>query len=376
MKPDSQDKKTGRMRILTPIARFEDVEAAAAGGADECYCGLHLMDWGEKYGHLYYGTNRSDFYHQNFLSAEDLAAAVEDAHARSLRVYLTMNVPYPADQLSLVERQIEIAADSGIDAIILGDVGLIQWIRRRGLDVELHVSCDMTSVNKGALDFFARFGVTRVVLPRHMTLSEIAALQAHADRIGTVALEIFVINGNCINLDGMCGFHHGVVGYLEHPLSKVVGVRAMNWGFSLLPAASREPLIRMFGHRYPCCQKYDATPIPAGNEQNSGNGNSRRNPDEDARAVSELLDRQFLRHMCGACALFDLKQAGVRHVKIIGRENFGKRKAKDLKFIRRLIDLLEENHGMERPAFANLAKELYNSTYGRNCTKASCFYPS
>lgn len=364
------------MSILAPIARLEDVTAAADGGADECYCGLHLIEWEKEHGDLYYGTNRSDFYHQNFLSVDDLAAATAEAHRRSLPVFLTMNVPYPADQLVLVERQIEIAVEAGVDAVILGDAGLIQWIRRRGIDVELHISCDMTSVNTGALDFFARFGVTRVVLPRHMTLSEIAHLQAHADRIGTLSLEIFVINGNCINLDGMCGFHHGVVGYLEHPLSKVVGIRTMNWGFSLLPAASREPLIRMFGHRYPCCQKYAVTEIPAGREDPGGEPVLHKAPGEEAPTVSELLDRQFLRHMCGACALFDLKLAGVRHAKIIGRENFGKRKARDLEFIRRLLDLLEQNPEIERTVYTDKAKSLYKTTYGRECSPSSCFYPS
>jgi len=326
---------TNGMKILAPVTSREDVVSAALNGADECYCGLHIMEWQKKYGPVYYGTNRSDFYHQNFLSLDDLSDAVSEAHRLNLRVYLTMNVPYPESQIEIAKRQVEAAVECGIDAVILGDIGLLQWISYRDFPVELHVSCDMTGLNNGAIEFFRGLGVRRMVLPRHMTLGEIADLQVHATKIGNIDLEIFVLNGNCINLDGMCGFHHGVVGYLEHPLSGIIGVRNMNRIFSSLPAASREPLIRIFGHRYPCCRKYDIRKVSSSSID--------EREDREARVLSDMLDRQFLRHLCAACALYDLRKAGIRHIKIIGRENFGKRKNRDLKFVRKLVDMLEEN---------------------------------
>ena len=77
---------------------------------------------------------------------------------------------------------------------------------------------------------------------------------------------------------------------------------------------------------------------------------------------------------CGACALYDFDEMGVDYAKIIGRGNQTWRKEKDIKFIRLLLDILEDRN-ISRQEYIERSRMLYFRTYGFNCQAIRCYFP-
>jgi len=148
-----------RPEILAPAGSREALEAALKAGADACYFGLDE------------GFNARA--RANNFPIDGLAEVVEQIHAARARAYLTMNTLIFESELAAVERIITAASQAGVDALIVQDPAVCLLARKLCPELELHASTQMTISSPEGARLAKSWGVTRVVLPRELSLSEI-----------------------------------------------------------------------------------------------------------------------------------------------------------------------------------------------------------
>lgn len=178
--------------LLAPAGSLDAVRAAVANGADAVYLGV------EKF-------NARDEDAQ--LSFEDLAQACRLAHARGVRVYLTLNVLLKPAELREALQHLGASRDCGIDAVLVQDLGAIRLIQQVYPGLEIHGSTQLTVHDAAGARLVQQLGVSRVVLARENSLEDLRAIRAAVPALG---LETFVHGALCIAYSGQC-FMSGMI---------------------------------------------------------------------------------------------------------------------------------------------------------------------
>lgn len=176
------------MEIVCPAGTPAALRAAVRAGAHTVYCGFNDE------------TNARNFPGLNFDRSE-MREGVDFAHAHGARVLVAINTFPRAGDQSIWHRAIDDAKLSGADAVILADAGLLDYAARTHPGLRLHLSVQAAAANADIINFYAgTFGVKRVVLPRVLSVPEIAAINAETD----VETEVFVFGGLCVMAEGRC----------------------------------------------------------------------------------------------------------------------------------------------------------------------------
>lgn len=171
--------------LLAPAGNLEKLKIAVHYGADAVYLG------GKAFGL----RNLAD----NFTVAE-MAEGLAYAHARNVKVYLTVN-SYPANaDLEALAAYLTEVAPLPFDALIAADPGVIEMIREFAPEQTIHLSTQANSVNWRSVSFWEKQGVTRVNLAREMTLADVRETAGKTD----VELELFAHGAMCISYSGRC----------------------------------------------------------------------------------------------------------------------------------------------------------------------------
>lgn len=178
-----------RPELVCPAGTPAALKSAVEAGADCVYVGFRDE------------TNARNFPGLNF-SRKELEEGVAFAHARGAKVLVAINTFPRAGHPTLWHNAVDDAARLGADAVILADVGLLDYAARTHPDLRLHLSVQAAASNPDSIRFYAeRFGVRRVVLPRVLTVQEIAALNP---KISPIETEVFVFGGLCVMAEGRC----------------------------------------------------------------------------------------------------------------------------------------------------------------------------
>ncbi len=173
------------IEILSPAGGLESVIAAAENGAGAVYLGQKRF------------SARSGAH--NFTTKE-LKEAVSYCHARGIQVHQALNTIIFEDELEDATEAIRIAAESGVDALIVQDLGVVRLVKNLCPDMPLHASTQLSVHSiEGAL-FMQDMGFSRVVLARELSLSEIEAITKAVD----IETEVFVHGALCMSLSGQC----------------------------------------------------------------------------------------------------------------------------------------------------------------------------
>lgn len=178
-----------RPELVCPAGTPAALKSAVDAGADCVYVGFRDE------------TNARNFPGLNF-SRKELEEGIAYAHDHGAKVLVAINTFPRAGQPEIWHAAVADAARLKADAVILADVGLIAHAAQRHPDLRLHLSVQAAASNAASIRFYAeRFGVERVVLPRVLTLQEIAALNA---QIRPIETEVFVFGGLCVMAEGRC----------------------------------------------------------------------------------------------------------------------------------------------------------------------------
>lgn len=176
------------MELICPAGTPAALRAAVDAGADAVYCGFRDE------------TNARNFPGLNF-SQEELKAGIAYAHNHGVRVLVAINTFARAGSLGVWERAVDAATDAGADALIVADVGVLDYATRHHPYQRLHLSVQAAAANPDAIDFYVKaFGVRRVVLPRVLSVPEIAAITREVN----CETEVFVFGGLCVMEEGRC----------------------------------------------------------------------------------------------------------------------------------------------------------------------------
>lgn len=277
----------GKMELLAPAGSSDALRAAVENGADAVYLG----------GKLFNARQLAD----NF-DGEELKKALRYAHVRGVKIYLTMNTLVSDAEMA---EALGFAADawfSGVDGIIVQDIGFAAALLRAVPDIRLHASTQMTIYNAEGVKRLAAMGFKRVVLARELSLEEIGNI--HAD--GAAQTEVFVHGALCVSYSGQC------------LMSSVIGGRSGNRGKCAQPCRLPYSLVRQGGKE---------------------------------TQASYLMSPKDL---CLLSGLGALAAAGVKSLKIEGRMKSPEYVATVVRIYRKYLDILQESGEQDGDADAGV----------------------
>ncbi|WP_352417805.1 U32 family peptidase [Proteiniborus sp.] len=173
------------IEILAPVGSIDALYAAVENGADAVYLGGKLFNARQ------YASNFSD---------EDLKNAVEYAHLRNVKVYVTVNILLDDNELDEVIDYLVFLYNIDVDALIVQDLGLARIVRGLLPDFEIHGSTQMSINNYMGVKFLEELGFKRVVLARELSIDEIRYIKENTN----AELEAFIHGALCVCYSGQC----------------------------------------------------------------------------------------------------------------------------------------------------------------------------
>lgn len=185
------DKKS--VELLAPAGTWQALVAAIEAGADAVYLGGKAFNM---------RVHNSNF---NF-DDEQLKSAVQFAHARGVKIYITLNNLISTEELAPLEKFLRYLDEIQPDAILVQDFAVINLVRKLGIKIPMHASVMMNTHNTRAVELLRTFGITRVVVGRELTLTEVSLIR---ERTG-IEVEYFMHGDMCFAESGQC-IHSGVV---------------------------------------------------------------------------------------------------------------------------------------------------------------------
>ena len=179
------------LEVLAPAGSLEHVAAALAAGADAVYVGLKGL-----------GARPNPWN----LTVAEIESAAALAHAAGRRVYVAVNAEFHTRQDALVREAMAGMSAAGVDALIVGDFGLLHFLKQAGNAIPIHASTLLGIYNAEGMRFLNReYGVSRVVLNTNLYLDEITALHFLCPEI---ELELIAYGGVCFNDNRRCRQPH------------------------------------------------------------------------------------------------------------------------------------------------------------------------
>ncbi|MBQ2705068.1 MAG: U32 family peptidase [Clostridia bacterium] len=181
--------------VLAPAGTFDALVAAVRCGADAVYLGAGKFN--ARQGAVNFG-------------GDSLREATEYCHIRGVKVYLTLNTLVSDGELADALNQLRLACEAGVDAVIVQDIGLARLIKKAAPTMRLHASTQMSVHTASALPMLKDLGISRVVLARELSATEIKHITSEAAKLG-IETEVFVHGALCMCLSGQC-YMSGVIG--------------------------------------------------------------------------------------------------------------------------------------------------------------------
>lgn len=187
------------VEILAPAGSPECARAAIAAGADAIYIG------GQRFGARAYAENPKE---------NELLELIDEVHVHGRKIYLTINTLLKNKELEELYDYLLPYYKQGIDAVIVQDIGVMQYVRKHFPGLPLHVSTQATVVEARGAKFFGRLGAQRIVPARELSLAEIRKMKEETG----LEIECFIHGAMCYCYSGQC------------LLSSMIGGRSGNRG--------------------------------------------------------------------------------------------------------------------------------------------------
>jgi len=197
--------------LLAPAGDMLSLKAAVENGADAVYLGVKKLS--------------ASAYASNFY-LDELEQAIDYAHLRCVKVYVTVNTLIKDAEFSEAARTLHTIAAHGADAVIVQDIGLLSFLREFLPELPVHASTQMTVHNIDSVRSLEDLGIKRVVLSRELSLEAIHSIRDHTQ----AELEVFIHGALCICYSGQCLF------------SSMVGGRSGNRGYCAQPCRKQYAL--------------------------------------------------------------------------------------------------------------------------------------
>jgi len=201
------------MELLCPAGSLESVKAAINGGADAIYLGFKD------------DTNARHFAGLNF-DLPQIKQAAELIYNSNKKLHIAINTFAHAGQWSRWQHAVDLAVSIGADVLIVADLSLLEYIANKYPQIELHLSVQASVTNQAAIKFYQNeFNVRRVVLPRVLSLAQVANLA----KTNTVGIEVFAYGSLCIMAEGRCYLSSYITGESPNTVGACSPAKYVRW---------------------------------------------------------------------------------------------------------------------------------------------------
>lgn len=182
---DGQRKIIKKPELLAPAGNLEKLKIAILYGADAVFVG------GKEFSLRSQASN---------FSLEDIEEAVAFARQHHAHIHVTCNIILHQDNLKGIREYLQTLDNIGVTAIIVADPYIMMIAKEMGLQLEVHVSTQLSILNLKAIEFYKNMGMDRVVLGREVTYKDLKAIMAKAP----IDIEYFIHGAMCIHYSGRC----------------------------------------------------------------------------------------------------------------------------------------------------------------------------
>ena len=214
------------LEVLAPAGDTERFNSAIRYGADAVYLGRKT-----------FGMRSSPM---NF-DYEQLTAAVNEAHSKGVKVYLTCNTLPRNNEIPEFQQFIEEAVAAKVDALIVADIGLMSLVKKYAPDMEIHMSTQTGIVNYVTARELYNMGAKRVVLARELSLDEIAEIRAKCP--ADMEIEVFVHGAMCVSFSGRCLLSQYLV---NRDANRGECAQPCRWGYHLMEEKRTDQFFPIF----------------------------------------------------------------------------------------------------------------------------------
>lgn len=338
------------MKITSGLGSIDDYPRYVRAGADELFCGYVPFFWSEKYGTVL-PLNRREVLNYNvqigsFSELEILANMVQKYQKP---VHLTFNsLYYRPEQYEEIAQIIQQCRSIGFDSYILADPALLVYLRKEKIDCEVHLSGDLGTVNSAMTEVFAKEYPKRIIFQRKNTISEMRAVIRHITAQKEAArkewtypteFEAFALNELCQFSGAFCNsLHCDEMGYL---------CRVPYW---------KKPM------------SLSESKLEKQEKNRPGENISISEWDSASELMNPVSEDGYLCGAtgCGLCTLKQLSDAGITHLKLVGRGNYTDFMERDIRNLRRTLEILEDS-STEEEYIRAMKAELFPNGCSHMC---------
>lgn len=338
------------MKITSGLGSIDDYPRYVRAGADELFCGYVPFSWSEKYGTVL-PLNRREVLNYNvqigsFSELEILANMVQKYQKP---VHLAFNsLYYRQEQYGEITQIIQQCRSIGFDSYILADPALLVYLRKEKIDCEVHLSGDLGTVNSAMTEVFAKEYPKRIIFQRKNTISEMRAVIRHITAQKEAArkewtypteFEAFALNELCQFSGAFCNsLHCDEMGYL---------CRVPYW---------KKPM------------SFSESKLEKQEKNRPGENISISEWDSASELMNPVSEDGYLCGAtgCGLCTLKQLSDAGITHLKLVGRGNYTDFMERDIRNLRRTLEILEDS-STEEEYIRAMKAELFPNGCSHMC---------
>ncbi|MBP3431268.1 MAG: U32 family peptidase [Clostridia bacterium] len=207
------------MELLAPAGNLEKFKAALHFGADAVYLA------GGHYGLRAFAGNFTE---------EEMSEAVKMAHEQGVKVFVTLNIIARDKDFENLAGYLKFLKKIGVDAVIVADIGMLQFIRQNQPDLDVHVSTQANIINSYSAKLMVELGAKRLILARELSIDEIAEIRKNIPK--EIEIEVFVHGAMCMAYSGRCLLSNYLTG---RDSNRGECVQACRWKY-LVREVSRE----------------------------------------------------------------------------------------------------------------------------------------
>ncbi len=299
------------MQLVCPAGSLPALKAAVDHGANSVYIGFRD------------DTNARHFAGLNF-DDKKIEKGIDYARSHNTEVYLALNTYPQPTNWSRWQRAVDHAGALGVDAMIIADLGVMEYARQRWPEMKLHLSVQGSATSHAAIEFYRQhFDIRRVVLPRVLSLQQVEQLIKNTQ----VGIEVFGFGSLCVMVEGRCILSSYVTGDSPNTYGACSPANAVQW-IETDNGGMETRLNNLLVDRYTADEKAAYPTICKGRFNVAGH---------TYHAIEEPTSLNTLE------LLPQLMQAGVEAIKIEGRQRSPAYVAQVTEVWRQAIDACKQN---------------------------------
>ena len=338
------------MKITAGLGSIDDYIPYVEAGADEFFCGYVPYEWMAN-GGLNYPLNRREvlYYNVQIGSESEMEILAELVRQKKKHVTITLNgLFYAPHQYPMIKTLIQHLYQMGFTSFIVGDMALLIYLKQNLTEsIELHISGELSETNHIMIDEMRAFGAKRIIFHRKVTPQEMkSCIDYQKEKYPEYPLEYeaFVLNEMCHFTGAFCSSLH---------CDELAP--ACRLPYRLIGVQDQQDLINT------------SAPYSTTNQEKQQEQEEQQLEQQENEACDEIDDEYlFGRSGCGLCALWQLRAAGITHVKLVSRGNYTADTIEDIRRLKRAIIILEET-SCESDYKNRMRHELFPKGCSHNC---------